>query len=79
MATELVKSYGLYSPVYEFTTRNGCWFCPNCRKSEWAQLIERHPELFNKLLDLEKEENIIVKKLTRDRTPSQIQSWVKYL
>lgn len=57
MAAELCKARGLYSPVYEFSKRNGCWFCPNCRMSEFAELKRRHPELWQRLLDLGKTEN----------------------
>ena len=28
-AKELCQTAGLLSPVYEFTDRGGCWFCPN--------------------------------------------------
>ena len=59
MAAELCKKYGLYSPVYEYSTRNGCWFCPNCRNSEFAEFKRRHPELWQMLLDLGKTENLV--------------------
>lgn len=75
MAADLCKEYGLYSPIYEFTARNGCWFCCNCRKAEWKHLIERHPDLFEKLIELERED-VVGKKITRDRTPSQVKEWV---
>ena len=29
MAAELCKKHGLYSPAYQYSNRNGCWFCPN--------------------------------------------------
>ena len=57
MAEELCKARGLYSPAYEYLARNGCWFCPNCRMSEFAEFKRRHPELWQKLLDLGKVEN----------------------
>ena len=58
-AAELCKKYGLYSPVYEFSTRNGCWFCPNCRNREFAEFKRRHPDLWQRLLDLGKTENLV--------------------
>jgi 3'-phosphoadenosine 5'-phosphosulfate sulfotransferase (PAPS reductase)/FAD synthetase len=76
MATELCKEYGLYSPVYEFSKRSGCWFCGNCRKSEWKYLIDKHPELFDRLLELE-QADVAYKNITRDRTPSQVKEWIK--
>ncbi len=59
MAVELCKERGLYSPAYEFSIRNGCWFCPNCRMSEFAEFKRRHPDLWQKLLDLGKVENLV--------------------
>lgn len=59
MAVELCKERGLYSPAYEFSARNGCWFCPNCRMSEFAEFKRRHPDLWQKLLDLGKAENLV--------------------
>ena len=54
-ATKLCLQYGLYSPCYEFSDRNGCWFCPNCKTDEWANLIYNHGHLFEKLLRLEED------------------------
>ncbi len=59
MAAELCKEKGLYSPAYEFSKRNGCWFCPNCRMSEFAEFKRRHPELWQRLLDLGRVENLV--------------------
>lgn len=59
MAAELCKSRGLYSPSYEFSDRNGCWFCPNCKTKEFAEFKRRHPDLWGKLLELGKVENLV--------------------
>lgn len=59
MAFELCKKYGLLSPIYDFAPRGGCWFCPNARDRELRHLRENHPELWQKLLELENEKNII--------------------
>lgn len=59
MAVELCKECGLYSPAYEFSARNGCWFCPNRRMNEFAEFKRRHPDLWEKLLDLGKVENLV--------------------
>ena len=59
MAYDLCKQYGLLSPIYEFTKRGGCWFCPNARFNELYHLYHHHRDLFEKLKSLEKEPNII--------------------
>lgn len=58
-AAELCKQYGLYSPAYEFSKRNGCWFCPNCGNREFAEFKRRYPDLWQRLLDLGKTENLL--------------------
>lgn len=59
-AAALCKKYGLYSPAYQFSNRNGCWFCPNCRDAEFAEFKRRHPDLWQRLLDLGKTENLVI-------------------
>lgn len=59
MALELCKKYGLLSPIYAFTKRGGCWFCPNSKFNELYHLYHHHRDLFEKLKALEKEPNII--------------------
>ena len=59
MAFELCKKYDLLSPVYDFTKRGGCWFCPNSREKELRHLRSNHRELWEKLLELEKVPNKI--------------------
>ena len=59
MALELCKKYGLLSPIYEFTNRGGCWFCPNARHAELKHLRTNHPDLWQKLLNLENEPDLI--------------------
>lgn len=58
MAADLCKGYGLYSPIYGFSNRGGCWFCPNCRDAELRHLRKYHPDLWKRLLTLEKKENL---------------------
>lgn len=59
MAMELCGKYGLISPVYNFAKRGGCWFCPNATNEELRQTRRNHPDLWNRLLELEKEDNIV--------------------
>lgn len=72
-AREMCELRGLLSPVYEIAKRNGCWFCPNCSDEEWAHMIYHHEELFDMLIDLERNtENIYRTNLTRSETPTQL-------
>lgn len=59
MAYDLCKRYNLLSPVYEFTQRGGCWFCPNAREKELRHLRTNHRDLWERLLQLEEEPNTI--------------------
>lgn len=72
-AGRLCARYGLRSPVYNFTNRNGCWFCPNCKDSEWAHLIFNHEDYFDRLIYLEKNYPDRARRcLTMDETPSEL-------
>ena len=51
-AIEMSKAAGLLSPVYDFTKRSGCWFCPNASEQEFAHLREHHPMLWERFLEL---------------------------
>lgn len=59
MALDLCKQYDLLSPIYEFAPRGGCCFCPNARYAELKHLRTNHPDLWNKLLELENEPDLI--------------------
>ncbi len=39
---------------YEWRTRSGCYFCFYQRKAEWIGLAERHPELFERAIAIER-------------------------
>lgn len=39
---------------YEWRTRSGCYFCFYQRKAEWVGLADRHPELFQRAVAIEK-------------------------
>lgn len=58
MAKEKCIEYGLLSPIYEFTKRNGCWFCMHQKKEEMKHLRNHHRDLWNKLLEISKEDII---------------------
>ena len=59
MAFELCRKYDLLSPIYDFAPRGGCWFCPNARKRELKHLRDHHKDLWDRLLELENEPNLI--------------------
>ncbi len=59
MAFDLCKKYDLLSPIYDFAPRGGCWFCPNARDSELRYLRKNHEVLWNNLLALENQPNLI--------------------
>ena len=44
---------GLLSPVYTFTDRGGCWFCPNAKMPELRHLYDHHPDLWGRMLALQ--------------------------
>lgn len=45
----------------------------NCRDNEWVYLIKNHPELFDKLVELERENPMFYRRcLTRTETPTQL-------
>ena len=58
MAREKCEQYGLLSPIYELSTRNGCWFCPNQSIPQFSDLRRRHPELWEELRELSKTPNL---------------------
>lgn len=54
MAVKLCKEHGLYSPGYQYSHRNGCWFCPNAKDGELAHMIETRPDLVYELIKIER-------------------------
>jgi hypothetical protein len=59
MAMELCRKYDLVSPIYQTGTRGGCWFCPNAKIKSFAKLRNNHPHLWQELVELSKESNLI--------------------
>ena len=45
-ARSMCAAEELLSPLYDFTKRGGCWFCPNASISELRHLYRYHPELW---------------------------------
>ena len=57
MAANICKENGLLSPIYEFTDRGGCWFCPNAKEKELRHLYDHHKDLWARLLELQSKPN----------------------
>ena len=58
-AKQLATEYGLLSPYYDFSKRGGCWFCPNASDCQLRNLRDNHSDLWDRLLQLESEPNLI--------------------
>lgn len=73
-AKALCKEKGLLSPIYDYTNRGGCWFCPNQKLCELRHLYEYHPELWNRLLQLQDVPNKATELFNRTQTFAEIDS-----
>lgn len=74
MAYDLCEKYGLLSPIYQFAKRGGCWFCPNARERELRHLRTNHYDLWQKLLSLENQKNLIGN-MWNTLTKTRIHDW----
>ena len=51
----ILEDAGIGLPsYYEWRTRSGCYFCFYQRKAEWIGLADRHPDLFERAMAIEK-------------------------
>lgn len=51
----ILADAGIGVPAYyEWRTRSGCYFCFYQRKAEWVGLADRHPDLFNRAVAIER-------------------------
>jgi len=71
-ARELCRKAGLLSPVYEFTDRGGCWFCPNAKRAELRHLYDHHPDLWTRMLELQALPGKVTEKFNRTHKFSDI-------
>lgn len=58
-ARELCQEHGLLSPYYQYSKRGGCFFCPNAGDEQLRYIRDHHPRLWARLLELQKEPNIV--------------------
>lgn len=73
MAYDLCKEYGLLSPMYHFSKRGGCWFCPNQSYSKLAYIKANYPELWEELRRLNEEKNIVSHGFKYGKTLEQVE------
>ena len=71
-AWELCNRAGLLSPVYKFTDRGGCWFCPNAKREDLRHLYDHHPDLWARMLELQAIPNKTTEKFNRTQRFSDI-------
>ena len=71
-ARSICAAEGLLSPLYDFTKRGGCWFCPNASVSELRHLYYYHPDLWQRLLELQDVPNKTTERFSWRRTVREI-------
>lgn len=71
-AKELCRQAGLLSPIYQFTNRGGCWFCPNAKRKELRHLYDHHPELWARMQELQALPGKVTEKFNRTQRFSDI-------
>lgn len=76
MAYDLCRQNDLLSPIYEFSTRGGCWFCPSATYAEFAHAKQHHPELWNELEKLSAEKNIVSQGFKYGKTFAEVDNRV---
>ena len=69
-----ITKVSLLSPIYTHCRRNGCWFCPNASDSELLHMVTKHPDMFDRLIEWENEDNIFHRRMTRRETPSEVKA-----
>lgn len=68
MAYDLCKEYDMLSPIYSESSRGGCWFCPNSRIFEFANVKKYNPELWEELRELSKDSMLVSKNFKYSQT-----------
>lgn len=69
---EICRKAGLLSPVYEFSARNGCFFCPNSKERELYHLYTYHPDLWEQMLRIQALPNKATERFNRTMTFEEI-------
>lgn len=77
-AVDICKAAGLYSPIYAFAPRNGCFFCPNARRRELRHLYDHHPDLWHRLMQCQAAPNKATERFNRDERFDEIDALFKF-
>ncbi len=72
MAYDLCKEYGLLSPIYNFSKRGGCWFCPSATIKEYTHIKSEYPELWEELRQLSFTDNLISQVFRYNKTFAEV-------
>ena len=78
MAFELCRKEGLLSPIYEFTKRSGCFFCPNAKKPELRHLFDHHQDLWARMLELQALPNKVSEYFNRDMSFAELDALFRF-
>lgn len=73
----LCASQGLLSPIYTFSERGGCWFCPNQKIQELEVLYREFPKLWEDLMEIHRLPNKVQEKFNRTQTLYDIEEHIK--
>lgn len=76
MAYDLCREYDLLSPIYDFTKRGGCWFCPNQSYAELSHLKQYYPHLWAELEKLSREDNLVTQGFKYSATFAEVNAKV---
>lgn len=77
-AFDICRREGLLSPIYQFTNRGGCFFCPNAKMKELRHLYDHHKDLWGRMLDLQALPNKITEKFNRDMCFADIDEMFRF-
>lgn len=75
---EICRKAGLLSSVYEFSERNGCFFCPNSKERELYHLYTHHPDLWARMLQVQALPNKATDRFNRTMTFEAIDRLFKF-
>ena len=71
-ARSLCEKARLLSPVYKFSDRGGCWFCPTATRKELRHLYDCHPDLWARMLELQAIPGKVSEKFNRTQSFADI-------
>lgn len=72
MDYNLCRKFNLLSPVYDFSKRGGCWFCPGASVKEFAHTKSEHPELWEELRMLSLTDNRVSNGFKYEKTFDEV-------